>query len=83
MKKLKYWYYGLSTSKKLAVTFSMQLIYWFGAWLFFDRMVSEAYNPFYYGLFFALCMALGLTIIFERRKIKNLFKKEEEIDNEK
>lgn len=83
MKKLKYWYYNLSTNKKLAFTFSMQLIYWFFAWLFFDRMVSEAFNPVYYGLFFALCMAIGLTIIFERKKIRNLFKKDEEIDNEK
>ena len=78
MKKLKYWYYGLSMNKKLAFTFSLQLIYWFLAWLFFDRMVTESFNPFYYGLFFAVCMAIGLTIIFERKKIKHLFKKEED-----
>ena len=79
MKKLKFWYVGLSEKKQLAFTVSILFVYWFFAWLFFEKMVWHGNRPLWFGLFYALCLSVGLTIIFQWGKIKRAFKKD---DNE-
>lgn len=76
--RFKNWYYHLSVKKQLLFTFSILFIYWFLGWLFFDRVIWKDYRPIWYGLLTAGCTSLGISILFEWRKIKSLFRKEED-----
>lgn len=73
--KFRMWYAGLSEKKQLLFTFSMLYVYWFGAWLFFEKMVWLGSRPLWFGAFYALCISVGLTILFQWNKIKRVFKK--------
>ncbi|MEO6136805.1 MAG: hypothetical protein ABIP35_16745 [Ginsengibacter sp.] len=78
MKKLKIWYIGLSEKKQLAFTVLLLLAYWFFAWLFFEKMVWQGNRPLWFGLFYSLCLSVGLTVLFQWNKVKRVLKRGEE-----
>ena len=75
MRSLKIWYSNLSEKKQLAFTISILFLYWFFAWLFFEKMVWKGSRPLWFGGFFALCISIGLTILFQWNKIRRVFGK--------
>lgn len=79
--RFKRWYYNLPVKKQLLFTFSMLFVYWFLAWLFFDRVIWKDFHSLWRGVLYASSMSLGLTILFEWRKVKSLFKKEEDSED--
>ena len=45
---------------------------------FFEKMVWQGNRPLWFGLFYALCLSIGLTVLFQWNKVKRVLKRGEE-----
>ena len=75
-KRLKGWYLQLTVKKQLAFTLTILFVYWFLSWIFFEKVIWQGTRSWGFGIFTAICMSVGLTILFEWSKVKSIFKKE-------
>lgn len=74
IKKYKDWYSSLTPFKRLAVSFILNWFYWLIAWLIADQFFFEEKHSIQYHLFHATWMSFIMTMPFNWKKIKELFK---------
>ena len=78
MSKFTDWYKNLSAKKKVASHFAMQWIYWLLSIKFLDNVwPSEKPKTIQELIFKATWMALWMTLFFQWKNIKLIFKKNE------
>ncbi len=78
MGKIGYWYKNLSVKKKVVAHFAMQWIYWFLATLLLDKIWPNDKPKTTQEVFInATWMALWMTLIFQWKNVKLIFRKNE------
>ncbi len=77
MIKIKNWYNSLSNKKRLLVHFIIQLLYWYFALGILKHFIWPDDEPTSLPkqIFHAVWMATWMTIIFQWRTVKVLFKR--------
>ncbi len=77
MIKIKNWYNSLSNKKRLLVHFIIQLLYWYFSMAILNHFIWPANEPkpIPEQIFIAIWVALWMTIIFQWRTVKVLFKR--------
>ncbi len=77
MTKIKNWYFSLSIKKRLLVHFIIQCLYWYFSMAIINHLIWPANEPksIPEQIFHALWMATWMTIFFQWRTVKELFKR--------
>ena len=72
--RLNIWYRSLTPIKQLTILFLTNWIIWFMASLIGNRVFFDEKHPLIYHIFHAAWFAFIMTIAFDWKKIKSLFK---------
>jgi hypothetical protein len=75
-KKYSNWYRNLTPLKKLLVSFILNWIYWLTAWLIAEKFFFDERRSWRYHAFHATWMAFFMTIPFNWKELKMIFKGE-------
>ncbi len=74
IKRYNNWYKSLTPLKKLIVSFILNWIYWLIAWLIAEQFVFDENRSWKYHVFHATWMSFFMTIPFNWKEIKQIFK---------
>lgn len=69
------WYNSLTHLKRVAVTFTFNLLFWFIGSLLEDRIFFDEQHSLAYHVFHATWMASFMTVLFNWKELKVLFKR--------
>lgn len=76
LKKYYNWYNNLKPFKKFTVSFFLNWLYWFVAWLIAEEFIYEEKRSLKYQFFHATWMSIIMTIPFSWKALKQIFKPE-------
>lgn len=80
IKKYNEWYSNLTPLKKLTVSFTWNWFYWLLAWLIAEQFFFDEKRSWKYHVFHATWMSLLMTILFNWKEIKQIFKSQNKKD---
>lgn len=86
IKKYNKWYNSLTPLKKLIISFILNWFYWLIAWLIAEQFVFDEKRSLKYHVFHATWMAFFMTIPFNWKELKQIFKSQshdKKFENEK
>ena len=79
-KKYINWYKSLSPLKKLIVSFILNWFYWLIGWLIAEQFIFDEKLSWTNHAFHATWMALFMTIPFNWKEIKQIFRSQKQLD---
>lgn len=83
IKRYNNWYRSLTPLKKLAVSFILNWVYWLIAWLIAEHFVFDEKRSWKYHVFHATWMSFFMTIPFNWKELKQIFKPQTKDENPK
>ncbi len=75
-KKYEKWFSNLTPLKKLTVSFILNWFYWLIAWLIAEQFIFDENRSWKYHFSHATWMAFFMTIPFNWKELKQIFKTE-------
>jgi hypothetical protein len=74
------WYGSLTAFKRLAVSFILNWVYWFIAWLIAEEFFFDEKSSWSYLVFHATWMSFFMTISFNWKELKQIFRPQRKED---
>lgn len=74
IKSFTNWYRNLKPLKRLAVSFILNFLYWLTAWLIAEHFGFDEQRSWKYHVFHAIWNSFFMTILFNWKELKQIFK---------